>query len=103
MDAVINRLSQIEKTAGAILDEANVRKKEHAVRMEEKTAAFDAGLEQETAERIAGIQKKMEAEMKALLDQQAADSQVFLKELEADYESCHGTYAEALFRKLIKE
>lgn len=102
MDAVINRLSEIEKAAGAILDEANVRKKEFAAQMEAKTAEFDARLEQETAERIAQIQKKMEEEMKAMLDKQAADSEAFLKQLEENYESRHEAYAEALFQKMIK-
>ena len=49
---VIDRLSDIEHDAGAIMDGANARKKEIAKEMADKTAAFDAQLEQETAGRI---------------------------------------------------
>ena len=103
MDTVINRLSDIEKAAGSIMDDANARKKALAKEMEEKTAAFDAALEQETAGRISDIQKKMEAEMKALLDKQTADSQALIKQLEEAYENQHENYAEALFQSMIKE
>ena len=38
MDTVINRLSEIEEAAGAIADEANVRKKAFAKEMEDSPA-----------------------------------------------------------------
>ena len=67
MDTVINRLSEIEAAAGAIVEEANARKKAFAEEMDAKTAAFDKSMEQETARRIAEIQEKMEADMNGLL------------------------------------
>ena len=86
MDTVINRLSEIEAAAGAIVEEANARKKAFAEEMDAKTAAFDKSMEQETARRIAEIQEKMEAEMNGLLN----------------YIRHHEEYAEALFQKMIK-
>ena len=41
MDKIIDRLSDIEKAAGSLMDDAGVRKKALAKEMEEKTAAFD--------------------------------------------------------------
>ena len=49
MDTVINRLSEIETAARAIVEEANARKKAFAEEMDAKTAAFDKSVEQETA------------------------------------------------------
>ena len=46
MDTVINRLSEIEAAAGAIVEEANARKKAFAEEMDAKTAAFDKSMEQ---------------------------------------------------------
>lgn len=46
MDKIIDRLSDIEKAAGSLMDDAGVRKKALAKEMEEKTAAFDRELEQ---------------------------------------------------------
>ena len=44
MDKIIDRLSDIEKAAGSLMDDAGVRKKALAKEMEEKTAAFDREL-----------------------------------------------------------
>lgn len=103
MDSVINRLSEIEEAASSIVDEANVRKKAFAKEMEDKTAAFDANLEQETADRIAAIREKMESNMNELLSRQKSESEALLKALEDNYNRHHEAYAEALFQKMIKE
>lgn len=103
MDKIIDRLSDIEKAAGAVMDDAGARKKALAKEMEEKTAAFDRELEQKTAERILGIQKQMEQEMQEELDKQAADARVMIDRLEENYEKQHEMYAESLFRSMIKE
>lgn len=103
MNTVINKLSEIEETAGSILDEATTRKKAFAAEMEAKTAAFDAALEQETAERIARIQKKMEEDMNRMLAKQSSDAAAFVKRLEENYDRCHKAYADKLFRSMIKE
>lgn len=103
MDTVINKLWSIEEAAGSIVDEANLRKKAYAGEMEEKTASFDAGLEQETAQRIAEIQHKMESEMEARLARQKSDFEALFKQLEDNYSKHHRAYAEALFQKMIKE
>lgn len=49
MDKIIDRLSDIEKAAGSLMDDAGVRKKALAKEMEEKTAAFDRELEQKNS------------------------------------------------------
>ena len=76
MDTVINRLSEIETAARAIVEEANARKKAFA--------------------------EKMEADMNGLLAKQKAESEALLKELEDNYNRHHEEYAEALFQKMIK-
>lgn len=60
MDTVLNKLSEIDKAASSIMEEAGARKKAFAKEIEAKTAAFDADLEKETAGKIAEIQKRME-------------------------------------------
>ena len=103
MDTVINKLWEIEEAAGAIADEANVRKKALAKEMEDKTATFDAVLEHETAHRIADIGHKMEADMEAMLARKKSDFETLLKQLEDNYNRYHTAYADALFQKMIKE
>ncbi len=48
MDTVIEKISEIESAATAIMEDANERKKAFAKEMEERTAVFDAQLEAET-------------------------------------------------------
>ncbi len=103
MDKVIDRLSDIEKAAGSVMDDAGARKKTLAKEMEEKTAAFDRELEQKTAARISRIQKQMEQEMQEELDKQAADAGAMIVSLEENYEKQHEIYAENLFRSMVKE
>ena len=60
MDTVINKLWEIEEAAGAIADEANVRKKAFAKEMEDKTASLMPALnrKQPTGLLISGIRWK---------------------------------------------
>ncbi len=103
MDTVIDRISEIEAAAGAIMDEANVRKKEFARQMTEKTAAFDRQLEEETAGRIRKVQEAMEADMREKLSRQKAESDELLRRIEENYETHHEAYTEVLFKAMIKE
>ncbi len=102
MDMIIERLSEIEQTAGSIVDGTAARKKALAEEMAEKTAAFDEALEKETAAKIEAIQKEKEADLNELLSKQTADSEAFLKQLEETYEDHHREYVQALFRKMVK-
>jgi putative H(+)-transporting two-sector ATPase subunit H.a len=103
MDKIIDRLSDIEKAAGSLMDDAGVRKKALAKEMEEKTAAFDAQLEKENQDRISQIRSKMEEELQQELRQQSEDAKATMKRLEATYENRHEEYAQALFKNMIKE
>lgn len=103
MDTVIDKLSEIEAAAQAITDEANTRKKAFAQEMEQKTADFDAELEKETSARICKVQESMEADMNRKLAQQKADSETLIRRIAENYEKKHETYAEALFKAMIKE
>lgn len=103
MDTVINKLWEIEEAAGAITDEANVRKKAFAKEMEERTAAFDAQLEAETNKRIEELRARMEIEMNERLEKQRNDSQNVLRAMEQRYQEHHTEYVEELFKKMTKE
>lgn len=103
MDTVINRISEIEAAAGAIMDEANVRKKTFARQMEEKTADFDRKLEAETAAAIRKVQEAMEADMDRKLSGQKADSDELVRRIAENYEMHHEAYTEALFKAMTEE
>ena len=103
MDTVIEKISEIEASATAIMEDANERKKAFAKEMEERTAAFDAQLEAETNKRIEELRARMEIEMNERLEKQRNDSQNVLRAMEQRYQEHHTEYVEELFKKMTKE
>ena len=53
MDTVIKRISEIEQSAVAVMDDAAARKKAFAAEMEEKTRRFDQTADEETEKKAA--------------------------------------------------
>ena len=51
MDTVIKRISEIEQSAVAVMDDAAARKKAFAAEMEEKTRRFDQTADEEASKR----------------------------------------------------
>ena len=103
MDTVIEKISEIESAATAIMEDANERKMVFAREMEERTAAFDTQLEDETNKRIEELRARMEIEMNERLERQRNDSQNVLRAMDQRYQEHHTEYVEELFKKMIKE
>lgn len=103
MDTVIEKISEIESSATAIMEEANKRKAAFAKEMEERTAIFDQQLEEETKKRIDELRAKKEVEMKQRLNEQRSISRKVLEAMEKRYRDHHTQYVEELFEKMTKE
>lgn len=103
MDTIINKISDIESAAAAIMEDANVRKKAFSEEMDQKTAAFDKELEAETAAKLDALRSRMEVEMQEKLAEQRASAEQILDLMVKNYESHHETYARELFQAMIKE
>ena len=96
MDTVIKRISEIEQSAVAVMDDAAARKKAFAAEMEEKTRRFDQTADEET-------EKEMETRMNLELSGQKAEAEKQLAQMEKNYELHHEAYVKKLFQELIKE
>lgn len=103
MDSVIEKISEIEAAAAAIMDEANEQKKDIALKMQEKTAGFDTQLEDETKEEISRLRAAMEIEMRERLKAQQEDCKNILLAMEQKYQEHHADYVKELFKKMVKE
>ena len=99
---MIDKLSDIEHDATAIMDAASARKKEIAKEMEDKTAAFDRQLEADTTAAINDLRMKMEVDMQTKLSEQKSDADKVLSMMEANYRRNHETYAKELFKAMIE-
>lgn len=102
MNNVIDKLSGIEHDATAIMDAANVRKKEVAKEMADKTSAFDKQLEADTAAKLNDLRAKMEVDMQTKLSKQKSDADKVLAMMEDNYHDNHETYARQLFKAMIE-
>ena len=87
MDTVIKRISEIEQSAVAVMDDAAARKKAFAAEMEEKTR----------------LRREMETRMNLELSGQKAEAEKQLAQMEKNYELHHEAYVKKLFQELIKE
>ncbi len=103
MDAVIQKISEIESAATSIMEAAAQRKKTFFKEMEERTAAFDSQLEGETEKELEELRAGMEVSMNERLKKQQNDSQKLLETMEKRYEEHHTQYAEDLFHTITKE
>ena len=77
-------------------------KKKSQKKMADKTAAFDAQLEQETAGRIQALREEMERSMQKRLAELKAEADAQARQLEETYEARHTDYARQLFQAVTK-
>lgn len=103
MDTVIKRISEIEQSAVAVMDDAAARKKAFAVEMEEKTRRFDQTADEETEKKLQSLRREMETRMNLELSGQKAEAEKQLAQMEKNYELYHEAYVKKLFQELIKE
>ena len=103
MDTVIKRISEIEQSAVAGMDDAAARKKAFAAEMEEKTRRFDQTADEETEKKLQSLRREMETRMNLELSGQKAEAEKQLVQMEKNYELHHEAYVKKLFQELIKE
>ena len=103
MDTVIKRISEIEQSAVAVMDDAAARKKAFAAEMEEKTRRFDQTADEETEKKLQSLRREMETRMNLELSGQKAEAEKQLVQMEKNYELHHEAYVKKLFQELIRE
>ena len=101
MDTVIKRISEIEKAAVTVMDDAAARKKAFA-EMEEKTRQFDQTADEETEKKVQSLRQEMEKRMNSELSEQKAEAERQLARMEKNYELHHESYVKKLFQELVK-
>lgn len=102
MDSVINKLTEIEETASAIVAHAEEEKEKLSMEYEKKRQEFDRKLEEETMTRIAAIQEGLEHDKKDLLTGQESTSRDLIVSLQEEYEKKHTMYAKDILRRITE-
>ena len=101
MERIAEKLSEIEKTARAIVDNAQEQKHQMEMQMQKKRDAFDADMEKETNEKILKIQSDLATNME-LLKKQEEQNNNEIESLKQDFKEHHSEYAKQILERVIK-
>ena len=94
MERIAEKLSEIEKTARAIVDNAQEQK--------HQMEAFDVDMEKETNEKILKIQSDLATNMEKLLKKQEEQNNNEIESLKQDFKEHHSEYAKQILERVIK-
>ena len=99
MERIAEKLSEIEKTARAIVDNAQEQKHQMEMQMQKKRDAFDVDMEKETNEKI---QSDLATNMEKLLKKQEEQNNNEIESLKQDFKEHHSEYAKQILERVIK-
>ena len=102
MDSVINKLTEIEEAADAIVTHAEEEKAVLDEEYEERRKEFDKELEAKTQKKLTQIQEELEADKKRLLDGQSGANADSIRLLRQEYEENHIRYAKEILKRITE-
>ena len=102
MDTIIEKLSEIESTAEAIVAHAEAEKPAIEREIQDKRDLFDTTLEKETREKINDIRTKLKDEMDRVLEEQRKKNQAVIDALLTDFETNHTKYAKNILSHITE-
>lgn len=100
MEQILNKLSEIEATANAIMQDAAQQKQALSEEAEKQTKEFDASLEKETSDEIRKIREDLAHEKDARINELRAETEDQLSRLDAYYKAHHESLCSELFQKI---
>lgn len=102
MDSIVNRLTEIEDAASAIVRHAEEQKEVLDQEYDKKRREFDDELEEKTQARLNTIREDLEKKTSALLDSQSGCSETLILALQDEYEEKHTEYAQEILRRITE-
>ena len=102
MDSVINKLTEIEEAADAIVAHAEEQKAVLDKEYEERKKAFDKELEAKTQSELSKIQEELEEDKKRLLDGQSGANAGSIRLLLKEYDENHKKYAQEILKRITE-
>lgn len=102
MDSVIRRLVEIEKTAEAIVDNAEKQKFEAERRIQADRDEFDRELEEEVNRRLSAIREEGGKKMEQALEEERKKHRSVIDNLEKEFAEHHTEYAHEILRQILE-
>ncbi len=102
MDSIVNRLTEIESAAEAIVQHADEEKAQLDREFDEKRKKFDEDLEAKTQARIHEIQNNLEKRTASMLGSQNDASSAAIEALQKEYGERHTEYAHSILERITE-
>ncbi|HIZ81296.1 MAG TPA: hypothetical protein H9722_04280 [Candidatus Mediterraneibacter pullistercoris] len=102
MDSIVNKLTEIEDAASAIVQHAEEQKDALNKEYEEKRRVFDEELEKQTEARLKTIRADLEEKTSHVLDSQNDSSTELIRALQKEYEERHTEYAREILKRITE-
>ena len=102
MDSIVNKLTEIEDAASAIVQHAEDQKEALNKEYDEKRRAFDEELEKKTEARLNAIHSDLEKSTSRILDSQSDSSTELICSLQKEYEEKHTEYAREILKRITE-
>ena len=103
MDAILDKLTEIENAASAIVRHAEEQKDVLGQEFDEKRKKFDEDLENKTKARLEKIREQLEKEQSRVLNSSSGASEDTICSLRKEYfEEKHTEYAHEILRRITE-
>ena len=102
MDSIVNKLTEIEDAATAIVRHAEDQKEVLNREYDEKKKAFDKELDAKTTARLNAIRADLEKKTSQILESQSDSSTELIHSLHKEYDEKHTEYAREILRRITE-
>ncbi|MDD3360885.1 MAG: hypothetical protein PHW34_04345 [Hespellia sp.] len=102
MDSIVNKLSEIESAANAIVTHAEKQKDVLEDEYQKKREEFDAKLESDTQKKIDEIRQAMMEKTSSTLGSQSGSSSDTIEAIKREYDQHHTEYAQKILTKITE-
>ena len=102
MESIVNKLTEIEDAASAIVAHAEEQKEALDKEYEQKRRNFHTELEEQTQARLSSIRRELEKNTSGILESQSGASEDMIRALEKEYEEKHTEYAHEILRRITE-
>ena len=102
MDAILDKLTEIENAASAIVRHAEEQKDVLGQEFDEKRKKFDEDLENKTKARLEKIREQLEKEQSRVLNSSSGASEDTICSLRKEYEEIHTDFEHEILRRFTE-
>lgn len=102
MKSVIEKLAEIEATAQAIVEHAEVRKRDVEKEVMLMRKEFDEKLEKETAEKLQKIREEREEKLNLKMEEERKKNTRVIEQLKEEFDANHTVYAKEILENILE-